>query len=509
MRSYIFLMLTMWLCVSHTRAEKNSANIVLILIDDMGWKDLTCTGSTFYQTPHIDQLATEGTIFTHGYSTSPVCSPSRGAIFSGKSPARTGLTTVFGGKSDSTEVWHPYSKTDIKGANTQNYEAECRFVLPRAEFTFAEALQKNGYKTGYIGKWHCGWNENFWPDKQGFEYAEGYRTIPSGTKGHFGRKYIGVVKGLEDLKPDDDMADVLTEKALQFIEKNRHEPFLLVVSHYAVHGPLVAKEEVVNKYKRIPGSDQNHPVYAAMIESVDNSVGLINAKLKELGLDEHTLFVFTSDNGGVEKDTDSGQLSNTSNHPLLGGKSMAYEAAMRIPFIVKWPAKVVKGKKNDTPVISTDLYPTFLDAAGADLLPDQHLDGTSLLPLLEGMKLRERALHFHFPHYTSNTSPYSVIIDNDWKLIRFYNDASGGFQLFDMKNDPYEQNDLSEKYPHRKEALYLKMKDWQKSAGAKLPKPNVKFNHNLKATETGTDSYIKATKLRNQAEERLIKATKL
>ena len=484
--------------------SKNSKpNIVLVLIDDLGWKDLGCTGSNYYQTSHIDKMASEGMIFTNGYSTSPVCSPSRGAILSGKSPARTGFSSVFLQTVDSTETWHQYSKVEVQGINSQTLEAMCLHVLPRSEITFAEALLTAGYRTGYLGKWHCGWHDNFSPRKQGFEYAEGYRNVPCFTKGHFGKRFIGYMEGLEDLQPDDDMADVLTEKAVTYIKKNKKQPFLLVLSHYAVHDPLEAKKEVVEKYKTIPGTDQNNPVYAAMVESVDKSVGRINEVLKELGIEENTLVLFTSDNGGLTLNTEDGGETPTSNFPLLGGKSMAFEAAMRVPFIVKWPAKIKAGTTNDTRVMGTDIYPTFLDAANAPLDYEQHKDGLSLLPLFAEQKISARELHFHFPHYTGYTSPYSVIIEKDWKLIKFYNDASVGFQLFDMESDPYELNNLAEELPDKANELHKKMTSWQKDARAKMPRLNPKYNPEADATWTGAKCYDIAIKHRNQAKERL------
>jgi arylsulfatase A-like enzyme len=502
----ILLFLASYGCTS--KETKNvPANIILIIIDDMGWKDLTCEGSTYFRTPNIDQLASEGVRFTRAYATSPVCSPSRGAIFSGKSPARTGFTSVYEANSnEDTEVWYPYSKKEVEGVNSQYLEAMNLHVLPRAEYTFAEALRDAGYKTGFLGKWHCGWHNNFSPENQGFDYAEGYYDVPTYTRGHFGKNLIGYVKGLKDLKPDDDIADVLTEKAIQFISTNKNNPFLLVLSHYAVHAPYMAKKEVVEKYEKITGTDQNFPVYAAMVESVDLSVGKINKKLKELGLEKNTLIVFTSDNGGLTYSTDTKKYSPTSNYPLLGGKSMAYEASIRVPLIVKWPNKVKGERISETRVISTDLYPTFLEATCNQLIPEQHKDGVSLLPELLGRELTKRELHFHFPHYTGSTSPYSVIIDEDWKLIRFYNDAAGGFQLFDMKNDPYELDDLSENKPEKVFKLFEKMTKWQKDTKAKLPRKNPSFKIDKPATLTGTDCYRIAIKHRNQAEDRLKKS---
>lgn len=489
--------------------ETTPTNIIFILIDDLGWKDLECTGSNYYQTPNIDKMASEGAVFSSSYSTSPVSSPSRGAIFTGKYPARTGFTSVYSVEStEDTEVWHSYSKSEVTGRNSQYLEAMNLHVLPRSEYTFAEALRDAGYKTGYVGKWHCGWHQNFSPDNQGFEYAEGYRNVPDYTKGHFGKHFMGHVKGLEDLKPEDDMADVLTEKAVDYIKQNKDVPFLLVLSHYAVHGPLMAKEEVIKKYENIEGDDQSFPVYAAMVESVDKSVKKINDVLEELNISDNTLVVFTSDNGGYVSSSEKYNVIPTSNYPLLGGKSMAYEASMRVPMIIKWPSKVKTGMIIDTPVISTDLYPTFLESAKVALLPDQHKDGVSLLPLFSGEKIPDRELYFHFPHYTSYTSPYTAILDNDWKLIRFYNDAQEGYQLFDMKNDPYELNNLAEKNPKKVKQLMTKMAKWYVDVDAKLPRKNPAYNEDKPSTNTGKDCYETAVELREKS-ARGLKANRL
>ena len=477
-------------------------NVILILVDDMGWKDLGCMGSTYFQTPNIDKMASEGALFTHAYATSPVSSPSRGAIFTGKYPARTGFTTVYGVKAtDSTEIWHPYSKSEITGKNSQYKEAMNLHVLPLKEYTFAEALRDAGYKTALVGKWHCGWHENFSPDHQGFEYTEGYRKIPSYTSGHLGKHYINKVKGLEGLKPEDDMADVLTEKAVEYIKANKDNPFLLVLSHFAVHNPCEAKSEVVEKYKKLKGDDQNHPVYAAMVESVDKSVERIMQTLDELKLSENTLVVFTSDNGGLTGVNSKNAVYNTSNYPLSGGKSMAYEAGMRVPMIVKWPGKVKEKSVIDVPVIGTDLYPTFLDVTHTKLLPEQHKDGVSLLPLLSGKGIENRELYFHFPHYTSYTSPFTSVVDNGWKLIHFYNDAEGGYQLFNLTNDPYELHDLSAKYPKKVKELMNKISKWCVEVDAKLPRKNPDYNKKLPATCTGKDAYETARKIRERCEE--------
>ena len=485
-----------------TTAAKHPTNVVLILIDDMGWKDLGCMGSNYFQTPHIDQLAAEGAIFTHAYSTSPVSSPARGALYTGKYPARTGFTAVY--KINSTEdkeIWHPYSKVEVDGKNSQSLEAMNLHVLPLKEYTFAEAFRDAGYKTGFLGKWHCGWHDNFAPDRQGFDYAEGYRTIPSYTGGHFGKHYVNKVKGLEGLTPEDYMADVLTDKAVDYIKANKENPFLLVLSHFAVHAPCEGKADLVRKYEQLKGDDQNYPVYAAMVESVDQSVERVMRTLKECGIDDNTLVVFTSDNGGLSDIKKENRIGNTSNYPLLGGKSTAYEAGVRIPMIVRWPGRVKPKTKVDVPVILTDLYPTFLDAAQQKMHPEQHKDGISLMPILDGKSMPERPLFFHFPHYTSFTSPYTAVVENGWKLIRFYNDAAGRYQLFNLTVDPYEQNDLQAQYPEKVKAMDAKITKWCKEVDAKLPRKNPKYSKDLPATSTKEHAYEKATSVRERCKE--------
>jgi arylsulfatase A-like enzyme len=279
---------------------------------------------------------------------------------------------------------------------------------------------------------------------------------------------------MPDLEPDDNMADALTELAVHFIEKNKDGPFAFMLSHWAVHGPLQARPEEIERWKKVPTTDQSNPTYAAMVESVDRSVGTIVETLNRLGLTENTLVVFTSDNGGLTlRDT-------TSNYPLLGGKSFAYEAGMRVPFIVKWPARVKAGATTGTPVVGIDIFPTLFDCAGAaDSLPEG-IDGVSLKPLLvEGESLEERPLFFHFPHYTHATGPFSSVISNGWKLIRFYNDSTGAYQLFHLAEDPFEQSDLADANPEKLEELKAVLDNWLTSTEAQLPRPNPEFDPQL------------------------------
>lgn len=485
-------------------ATPDKPNIVLILIDDLGWKDAGYAGSTYYQTPHIDRLAADGMTFLQGYSCAPVCSPSRGALLSGKYPARTKLTNVW---QDGPEDYLPdmedrlfkvakenvEEKLAIRG-NSQTLEALHRRVLPKAEYTFGEALRDAGYATGYLGKWHIGWQEAYQPQNQGFTFVEGTRSKPS--RGHFGRSFEGLVRGLKGLKPDDYIADALTGAAVRFINANREKPFLLVLSHYAVHTPIQAKEEYIELCKKVPTSDHYRSDYAAMIKSVDDSVGHLTETLRQLGLEDNTLLIFTSDNGGL--------TPITSNFPLLGGKSLGYEAGMRVPFLIKWPAKVKPGTKSRTRVTHVDLYPTMLEAAGVEKNPRQHLDGVSLMPALTGQgNLPERAVFFHYPHFTGYTGPFSSVIYKDWKLLRYYNDADGAHQLFDLRNDPYELHDLAAALPDKIAELSAMLDNLLIETGAELPRPNPRYDPAKPSMVTKYFPYSLAIRHRAESEERV------
>lgn len=435
------------------------------MIDDMGWKDLGCMGSQYYQTPHIDALAKEGVSFEQAYACAPVCSPSRGAILSGKFPGRTAFTNVFG--TTTTPDDRLYEKSKNPGTREQHLEAAHRRALPLSETTFAEVLGGASYKTAIFGKWHCGYEPPHRPENRGFQIAEGYRPAPTGL-GHWGESVIGKVDGLDDLEPEDYVPEVLTRYAVNFIRKNRNQPFLLYLSHYIVHGPIQGKPDKIDKYRALPTTEQDNPENAAMVESVDDSVGTILKTLNELGLTENTLVVFTSDNGGVS-------ARATSSYPLMGGKSFPYEAGMRVPMIVRWPANIPGSQVIAERVTGADLYPTFLDAAGLPLMPEQHRDGRSLLPLLKGEAYPARDIVVQFPHYTHATGPFASLIYQDWKLIRFYNNTSGEYELFDLNKDPYEQQNLVETASERFLGMKARLEAWQENAQVQFPKENPAF----------------------------------
>ena len=478
-------------------ATERSPNIVIILIDDMGWKDLGCTGSQYYQTPNVDRLAAEGIRFENAYSCAPVCSPSRGAILSGKFPGRTALTNVFGKNTTLDDRLYEVSKEP--GGMNQHLEGLHRRALPLTEVTFAEVLAQADYRTAMFGKWHCGYEKLHRPENRGFQTAEGYRPAPAGL-GHWGRNVIGSVHGLDDLKPDEYVPEHLTRRAIEFIDANKDRPFLLYLSHYIVHSPIQGKPEKVKKYQEIQPTDQDNPANAAMVESVDDSVGMVMATLDRLDLTDKTLVIFTSDNGGVSPRA-------TSSYPLMGGKSFPYEAGMRVPLIVRWPGRVKTGRVETTRVTGADLYPTILDAAGLPLKPEQHRDGQSLVPLLTSHeKLPERDIVVHFPHYTHATGPFASLIYDDWKLIRFFNDAAGEFELFNLKTDPYEQTNLASAEPEMLSKLRQRLTTWQRSADAKPPRVNPDYKAESKPQKHRLFSRTLALRERHVAEQKLARS---
>lgn len=451
---------------------KPSCNILFILIDDMGWKDISCSGSSYYDTPHIDKLASESMRFLNAYSPAPVCTPSRGAIWSGKCPGRTQLTTVFGGPAGPDDRLHDQSK--YRGENDQYFEAQQRHALPKEEVILAQALAEGGYTTGFFGKWHCGECPGYYPDDRGFHVAKGYRRVHGVKYGHFGDRWIeGNFANLPDPAPTDFIPDILTDECISFIKDNRDRPFFAVLSHYIVHTPITPIPEKVPKYKGREKTDQNNPEYAALVESVDDSVGRLLRTIKELDIEQDTLVIFTSDNGGLTPQI-------TSNYPLMGGKSFPFEAGMKVPLIIKWPGKIKPGISSER-VVGMDLYPTILGASGLSMRPAQHVDGLNLIPLLtKKSKLKQRPIVFHFPHYTHATGPFSSIIEDDWKLIQFYNDEKGAYLLYHLATDPEEQNDLAHANPEKRDALAARLELLLKDMKAEMPIKNPNFKPNTK-----------------------------
>jgi len=443
-------------------SSRRKPNFVFILIDDLGWADLSCYGSTFYETPNIDRLAGEGMRFTDAYAACPVCSPTRASILTGKYPARLHLTDWITG--------HVAPRAKLKIPDWKMY-------LDHAEVTLAEALKTAGYVSASIGKWHLG-GEDYYPGKQGFDVnIAGYDKGQPPTYFYpyrVDRKWNNRIPTLSGGREGEYLTDRLTDEALKFIESNRDKPFFLYLSHYAVHTPIEAKPELVPKYraKVKPGQRQHNPEYAAMIQSVDEGVGRVMAKLDELGLTDDTVVIFMSDNGGLSGIGD--WLNITSNYPLREGKGTAYEGGVREPMIIRWPGVVEPGSVCSVPVTSIDFYPTMLEMAGVKGDPNHVVDGVSLVPLLkqEGEIDRE-AIFWHYPHYHI-TTPFGSVRKGDFKLIEYYED--GRLELYNLREDIGEENNLVNIMPEKARELRKLLHDWLESVGAQMPTPNPDYD---------------------------------
>jgi arylsulfatase A len=439
-------------------AEAPRPNVLVIVVDDLGWADLGCYGSTFHETPHIDRLARRGVRFTDAYAACPVCSPSRAAILTGKAPARLHLTDWLPGRPD-----RPSQKL-LRPAFRQH--------LPREEVTLAEALKPAGFASASVGKWHLG-PAPFWPEHQGFDLNVGGTQTGSPPGGYFRFR----TPSLEARDDREYLTDRLTEEAAAFIERHKDRPFLLYLAHYAVHIPLQAKPELLARYRAKPAGDsaQSNPIYAAMLRSVDEGVGRIVRTLEGLGIADRTAIVFTSDNGGLSV-KEGPDTPATSNAPLRAGKGYLYEGGIRVPLIVAWPGVTRPGAVCDVPVTGQDLAPTVLDIAGVRPPPDRPIDGESLVPLLRrGGPLRREALYWHYPHYSNQGGkPGGAIRRGDLKLIEWY--EGGPPELYDLKRDPGEHHDLAAERPDDAARLRARLAAWRASVGAQMPRPNPDYD---------------------------------
>jgi len=441
-------------------ATARPMNIVFILADDLGWTDLGSYGSQYYETPGIDRLVREGVKFTSAYSAATVCSPTRGAFLTGKYPARTRLTDFLLG-----EV-RPYEK--LKEPDWQRY-------LPLEEVTIAERLKELGYVTALMGKWHLGDMPHpyGYPANQGFDLTVGGVWVANHVPPH---ARPNPLLNLPE-QPEGYLADRLTDSALAFMEANRDRPFFLFLSHFVPHTPMQGKPELVEKYRRkdTTGLKQNNPVHAAMVESLDDSVGRILDELKRLGLEENTVLVFTSDNGG-EVGGANGRGFQTDVSPLRLGKGSAYEGGVRVPAVIKWPGVTRAGRVTDVPTSTVDYFPTFLEIAGQRPAAGAVLDGVSLVPVLRGADtLGREAIYWHFPHYHSPIdSPYSAMRMGDWKLVHFFEDDRA--ELYNIKDDIGETKDLATTNPQKAAELRGKLNAWRQSVGAQIPTLNPDYD---------------------------------
>jgi arylsulfatase A-like enzyme len=436
-------------------AADRPPNVVFILADDLGWTDLGCQGSKYYETPNIDRLAKQGVRMTSAYTCGPNCQPTRAALMSGQYGPRTGVYTVGG-----TDRFDTSRRPLVPVDNVT--------TLPLDKMTWAKAVKPAGYATALFGKWHLGQQGKHHPGERGFD--EAFTTM--------GKHFDFVTQPKVDYPKGTYLADWLTDKALGFIETNQTKPFLLCLHHFGVHSPHEAKPDWIAKFKpKPPAHGHKDPTYAAMIASVDESVGRVVAKLDELKLSENTLLIFTSDNGGVGGYKDAGVKANegiTNNAPLRGGKGMLYEGGVRVAFLARRPGTIPEGIVSDVPVNSVDLLPTILALTGAPGPKDYPLDGTNVMPALRGEPLPGRKpLFWHFPGYLGSgkdiwrTTPAGSVRDGDWKLIEFF--ETGKVELYNLKDDLGEKTDLAAKEPARRGAMHAKLKDWRIAVGAKMP----------------------------------------
>ncbi len=455
-------------------AEK-PLNVVFFLVDDLGQRDLGCYGSTFYETPNIDRLARDGARFTDAYAACPVCSPTRASIISGQWPQRTGVTDYIGA---------PFQPEQWK-RNTKLLPAPYADRLPPGTSTFASRLKEVGYKTMFAGKWHLG-PQGHWPENFGFDVNFGGHSGggPYGGKGYFS-PYNN--PRLTDGPAGEHLPDRLATETASFIEQNKDAPFLVYFSFYDVHTPLMAREDLKKKYEekrrklglkekwgreepRDVRLSQDHVVYAAMVEAMDQAVGKVIAKLDELKIRDRTLIIFTSDNGGLS--TSEGWP--TSNMPLRGGKGWMYEGGIREPLIVHWPGVSRAGSVVATPVSSPDFLPTLIDAAGTEWKANQPVDGVSLRNALQQKPVTDRALFWHYPHYgNQGGAPAAAIRRGDWKLIHWFEDDT--IELFDVVKDLGETTNLAAAEPQRVQSMLAELQQWQKQVGARFPQKNLQF----------------------------------
>ena len=449
--------------------EKKPPNVVFFLVDDLGYKDVGCYGSSFYDTPNIDELAEEGVVFTDAYSAHPVCSPSRAAIMTGKDPVRVGITDWIKGmplrRAEDPELQPP----------------EDKHHLPHEEVTLAEALKEHGYKTFYAGKWHLGMEPEYWPEHYGFDINKGGFSWGRPKNGYYS-PYDN--PRLEDGPKGEYLTDRLGRESVEFIKSAGDQPFYLQLSFYAVHTPIQGCEKYDDHYRKekqkLPHQgevrvreehrgetrlNQSDHKYAAMVRSVDENVRRVLDKLEELALTENTIVVFTSDNGGLSTRPSYGP---TAVMPLRAGKGWAYEGGIRVPLIVKAPG-IEGGTTCDYPVTSMDYYPTILELADLPLKEEQHVDGESFaLYLKDPDKSHDRTLVWHYPHYHASTwRPGSAIRHNQWKLVEYY--ESGTVELYNLNQDIGEMNDLSEVYPRKAKKLRTKMHEYIDKRGGKYP----------------------------------------
>ena len=459
-------------------------NFIFILIDDLGWKDISCYGSSFYETPNLDRLAAEGMRFTDAYAACPVCSPARASILSGKYPASVGITDWIDGEGKT----HPATGKLIDSPYIKH--------LPLSEKSLARALKEGGYNTWHVGKWHLGYKD-YYPERHGFDVNIGGCSWGMPNNGYFSPWGI---ENLEDGPKGEYLTDRLTDEAIALIRNNDGKPFFLNLWYYSVHIPIQAKQEYISRYEKKAhsmGLDriqpfeegdffpckhkkdlriirrlvQSNPVYAAMIHSLDENIGRLLEVLEETEQEEETVVMFTSDNGGLA----TAEGSPTCNSPLSEGKGWMYEGGTREPLIVKWPEMTQPGSICSMPVTSPDFYPTMLEMAGLYPIPEQHSDGISFMPLLKGAEELERdAIYWHYPHYgNQGGTPGASLRMGNYKLIQFF--EMGNLELYNLHDDIAEETNLADRMPELVKRMQSMLSEWQNRVEAKFPEPNPNF----------------------------------
>ena len=430
------------------RNEIHKPNFIVFFIDDMGSADLACYGNTFNQTPNIDNLAQKGVKFTNAYSACTVCSPTRAALMTGKYPAKLHITDWIAG--------HEKKNPKLLIPDWQKF-------LPQSEKTVAEYLKENGYENWHVGKWHLGEGEEFFPLNQGFDVNIGGSNWGHPKKGFFSPYQM---PNLAEGETGEYLTDRLTNEAIKLIENHdNNSPFYLNFAHYAVHTPVQAKLDKIEKYKKqlVSPDSQKNPIYAAMIESLDENIGRVISVLEQKNLLENTVIIFAADNGTL--------MQTASSLPFRKGKGWCYEGGTRTPLMIYWKNQIEGGKVIDEPTITMDLTATILDLA--EIKASEKLDGKSLKPVILSNKKYKRPLFWHYPHYHEGDAPYSAVRLEDWKLIEFFENNS--IELYNLKNDVSESNNLALINPEKVKELKNLLAKWRKTTNAQIPTPNPNY----------------------------------
>lgn len=468
------------LALAATSATADQPNIIFILADDLGWSDTTLYGHTkYYQTPNLERLARRGMVFTRAYSASPLCSPTRASIMTGQSPARTGITTP------GCHVPEVKLMAGVQAKAPTDKKALMCVSATRLNtnyFTLAEAMKAHGYATAHFGKWHLG-TEPYSPRQQGFDLDLPHWPGPGPAGSYVAPWKFPPKLNFKERTPLEHIEDRMSDEAVGWMERNKDHPFFLNYWQFSVHAPFNAKSNLIEQYRGSASTNdaQHSPTYAAMVESMDDAVGKLLDAVDRLGLADRTVIVFYSDNGGNMYSAVDG-TTPTSNRPLRGGKATVYEGGVRVPCIVSWPNLTPPGSRNDTVIQSSDFYPTFVQLLGLKTSPGQIFDGVTIANAFTGKPLAREAIFTYFPHSTKvpDTLPPAVTVTTaEWKLVRtFFQGENGqhGYQLYNLKNDPAETQDLAAAQPDRVKALDALIEGFLADTKAVTPKPNPAYD---------------------------------